>query len=454
MRLHRLTISAFGSFPDKEEVDFDRLGEAGLFLIHGPTGAGKTTILDAVCCALFGVVPGQRNDARSLRCDHAPPGRGPQIVLETTIRGRTLRVTRSPAWARPKLRGQGTTQEQAKVIVQELRDGDWAPVTTRIDEAGDFIGGLLGMNADQFGQVVMLPQGEFAKFLRASGDDRRKLLERLFTVRVFTDMEKWLADHRRETGRIAERLAEEVRARADRMRGAAGAELSAQAGESDDPLEWSSALLAAASAAVTSAEAAVSDEALREARDRLAEGRDLAERRRRHTAARIRHDELEARADERADLETILAEAASASRVVPLLDQLTAREQTASAASAAFEAGTSGLPETDHRRAERTRRDELIRLEEALHDEARLHGVIREQASLNDEIAALEKGLRATADRLEAATAELSEAEERRAAATVAEAALPGAEAARERAGELLDAVRRRDAITADLAEA
>ncbi|GLX94208.1 AAA family ATPase [Herbidospora sp. NBRC 101105] len=454
MRLHRLTISAFGSFPGTEEVDFDRLGEAGLFLIHGPTGAGKTTILDAVCCALFGVVPGQRNDARSLRCDHAPPGKGPQVVLETTIRGRTLRITRSPAWARPKLRGQGTTQEQAKVIVQELRDGDWAAVTTRIDEAGDFVGGLLGMNADQFGQVVMLPQGEFAKFLRSSGDDRRRLLERLFSVRVFTDMEKWLADHRRETGRVADRLAEEVRARADRMRGAAGAGLLALAGDSDDPLEWSSALLAAASAAVASAEAAVSDEALRQARDRLAEGRDLADRQRRHTAARIRHDELEARADERADLETILAEAASAARVVPLLDQLRSREQTASAASAAFDAATSGLAETDHRRAERTRRDELIRLEEALADEARLHGVVREQEHLNDEIATLEKGLRETADRLEAATAELSEAEERRAAAAVAEAALPGAEAARDRAADLLEAVRRRDTITADLSGA
>ncbi|NAS21792.1 AAA family ATPase [Herbidospora sp. NEAU-GS84] len=454
MRLHRLTISAFGSFPGTEEVDFDRLGAAGLFLIHGPTGAGKTTILDAVCCALFGVVPGQRNDARSLRCDHAPPGKGPQVVLETTIRGRTLRITRSPAWARPKLRGQGTTQEQAKVIVQELRDGDWAPVTTRIDEAGDFVGGLLGMNADQFGQVVMLPQGEFAKFLRSSGDDRRRLLERLFSVRVFTDMEKWLADHRRETGRIADQLAEEVRARADRMRGAAGAGLLAHAGDPDDPLEWSSALLAAASAAAASAEAAVSDEALRQARDRLAEGRDLADRQRRHTAARIRHDELEARADERADLETILAEAASAARVVPLLDQLRSREQTASAASAAFETATSGLAETDHRRAERSRRDELVRLEEALADEARLHGVIREQEHLNDEIATLEKGLRETADRLEAATAELSEAEERRAAAAVAEAALPGAEAARDRAADLLEAVRRRDTITADLSDA
>ncbi|GAB1822492.1 AAA family ATPase [Herbidospora sp. RD11066] len=454
MRLHRLTISAFGSFPGTEEVDFDRLGEAGLFLIHGPTGAGKTTILDAVCCALFGVVPGQRNDARSLRCDHAPPGTGPQVVLETTIRGRLLRVTRSPAWSRPKLRGQGTIQEQAKVIVQEFRAGDWVSVTARNDEAGDFIGQLLGMNAAQFGQVAMLPQGDFAKFLKASGDDRRKLLERLFTVRVFTDMEKWLADHRRETGRVAEQLGDEVRARADRMRGAAGPDLLSQVDDSDDPLEWSSVLLAAASAAVTSAEAAVSDEALRIARDRLAEARDLADRQRRHTSARVRRDELEARAEERADLELILSEASEAARVVPLLDQLAAREKTAATASSAFESASAGLPETDHRQAERTRHDELIRLEDALGDETRLQVVIREQAQLGHDVTTLEKRLQATADRLEAATAELSEAEEQRAAATVAEARLPGAEAFRDRAVGLLDTVRHRDEITADLAAA
>src|SRR5262245_56237738 len=134
MRLHRLRISAFGSFPGVEEVDFDTLGEAGLFLIHGPTGAGKTTVLDAVCCALYGMVPGLRNSARTLRCDHAPPDRGPEVLLEATIRGRRLRIRRSPAWLRPKLRGQGLVTENAKVIVEELK-GDWVALTTRLDEA-------------------------------------------------------------------------------------------------------------------------------------------------------------------------------------------------------------------------------------------------------------------------------------------------------------------------------
>lgn len=77
MRPHRLWITAFGSFPGEEQVDFDALAEAGLFLIHGPTGAGKTTVLDALCYALYGRVPGRRDSAKSLRCDHAPRDAAP-----------------------------------------------------------------------------------------------------------------------------------------------------------------------------------------------------------------------------------------------------------------------------------------------------------------------------------------------------------------------------------------
>src|SRR5690242_3010351 len=124
MRLHQLQITAFGPFADHVEVDLDELSAAGLFLLHGPTGAGKTSVLDAVCFALYGTVPGDRQGGR-LRSDHAAPGVAPEVVCEFTAAGRRLEVTRSPAWERPKRRGTGTTTEQARVLVRELHDGAW-----------------------------------------------------------------------------------------------------------------------------------------------------------------------------------------------------------------------------------------------------------------------------------------------------------------------------------------
>ncbi|WP_341231726.1 AAA family ATPase, partial [Nocardioides salarius] len=88
MRLHRLEITAFGPFPDTVEVDLDRLSESGLFLLTGPTGAGKTSVLDAVCFALYGDVPGERSSAKRLRCDQAAPGAAPRVEPELTISGR------------------------------------------------------------------------------------------------------------------------------------------------------------------------------------------------------------------------------------------------------------------------------------------------------------------------------------------------------------------------------
>ncbi len=113
MRLHRLEVTAFGPFADTVSVDFDQLSDAGLFLLSGATGAGKTSVLDAVCFALYGDVPGDRGSARRLRCDQAAPGVAPRVELEVTLAGRRFRLERSPAWERPKKRGTGLTTEQA-----------------------------------------------------------------------------------------------------------------------------------------------------------------------------------------------------------------------------------------------------------------------------------------------------------------------------------------------------
>src|SRR5688572_20539450 len=173
MRLHRLWVTAFGPFAGMETVDFDELSTAGLFLFTGPTGAGKTSVLDAVCFALYGQVPGTRAGTRSLRSDHAPEGAAPRVVLEVTLRGRRFRLTRSPAWERPKLRGTGTVTQQAKVHLEEHTGGGWTTLSTRLDETGDLVGALLGLKLAQFCQVVLLPQGQFAEFLRADAEKRR-----------------------------------------------------------------------------------------------------------------------------------------------------------------------------------------------------------------------------------------------------------------------------------------
>ena len=160
MRLHRLGITAFGPFADAVDLDLDQVSSAGLFLLSGATGAGKTSILDAVCFALYGDVPGDRATAKRLRCDQAPPSVRPRVELDCTLSGRRFRIVRTPSWERPKKRGSGMTTEQASVSVSEWVAGDWSPLTTRLDEAGDLIAGLLGMNLGQFTQVALLPQGQ------------------------------------------------------------------------------------------------------------------------------------------------------------------------------------------------------------------------------------------------------------------------------------------------------
>ena len=167
MRPHSLRLRAFGAFADEVSVDLDALSSAGLFLLHGPTGAGKTTLLDGIGFALFGRVPGARGAARRLRSDHAAATVRTEVCLEATFGGRRVRITRSPAWERPKARGTGMTTEPARVLLEEHRHGAWEVLSSRPREADDEVLDLVGMSAEQFFQVVLLPQGEFAAFLRA-----------------------------------------------------------------------------------------------------------------------------------------------------------------------------------------------------------------------------------------------------------------------------------------------
>lgn len=220
MRIHRLEMQAFGPFADRQVIDFDELGAQGLFLLNGPTGAGKTSVLDAICFALYGSVPGARQEARKLRSDHAAPGAAPEVLLDFSAGARRFQVVRNPQWERPAKRAgsaKGTVTEQARTLLSELVHGEWVQKTARNDEAGIEIQALLGMSREQFTRVVMLPQGDFAAFLRADAASRADLLQRLFGTWRYEQIEQQLkseADEAKAQLASAQAAADLLRAQA------------------------------------------------------------------------------------------------------------------------------------------------------------------------------------------------------------------------------------------------
>jgi exonuclease SbcC len=330
MRPHRLRVSGFGPFAEVVEVDLDALSGSGLFLLHGDTGAGKTTLLDAMGFALYGRVPGVRNDAKRLRSDHADPDVPTEVQLEATLGGRRMRITRSPEYQRPKRRGEGTTRQNAKVLLEERVAGTWTTLSTAHREADDVVLDLVGMSAEQFFQVVLLPQGEFARFLRADSASRAQLLEKLFGTGLYRGVEEWLVGRRIATSRAVEAARTDVALATARVAQAAGVPEPA-----DATAEWVADL---ASQAATELSAAEADAArLAAARD---EAREAAERARQLAAAQQRRraqlaldQQLTSRLPEIDLLRAESAAARSAAEVAPLLMQVAARAQERAAAA-------------------------------------------------------------------------------------------------------------------------
>ncbi|MBM5816280.1 MAG: SMC family ATPase [Cyanobacteria bacterium K_Offshore_surface_m2_239] len=193
MRPHQLTIEAFGPYADPVRIAFDALSREGLFLIHGRTGAGKTFLLDALCFALYGEVSGDRN-VKGLRSDHAPPGAVPRVGLEFSSGEARYRVERSPAHSAPRSRGGGTTEKAAQAVLFRLRGGEREAIASRTTEVTREVEGLIGLNASQFRQVILLPQGKFAEVLRAKADERETLLRTLFDTGLFERAAFWLEE--------------------------------------------------------------------------------------------------------------------------------------------------------------------------------------------------------------------------------------------------------------------
>ncbi|MET8009138.1 SMC family ATPase [Streptomyces sp. NPDC005266] len=340
MRLHRLAVTAFGPFGTTQEIDFEELSAAGLFLLHGPTGAGKTSVLDAVCYALYGQVPGARQGSGlSLRSDHADPPTPTEVVLELTVGERRLEITRRPEQPRPKKRGTGTTREKARSLLREYvpgadgSAGGWKALSRSHQEIGEEIGQLLGMSREQFCQVVLLPQGDFARFLRADELARGKLLGKLFDTSRFAAVEDRLAELRRAAEKRVSGGDERLLALAHRMAQAAGdtpelddhplPELApGEPGLADAVLEWAALARTGARERRDIALAAVqAAEAAHRTAQRAADAtRERAQLQQRHADARRRADDLERRRADRDRVHDLLERARAADAVAPALD--------------------------------------------------------------------------------------------------------------------------------------
>ncbi|HEX3956238.1 MAG TPA: AAA family ATPase [Trebonia sp.] len=349
MRPHRLRVTAFGAFAGPQEVRFDDLD--GLFLLHGETGAGKTTLLDAIAFALYGQVPGVRGDARRLRSDHAAPDVLTEVQLEATIGGRLLRITRRPEQARPKKAGAGFTREPASILLEEETPaGGWEGRSPRVGEADKEIIDLMGMSAAQFFQVVLLPQGQFAKFLHSDAKERAALLQRLFGTDRFQAVERWLADRRVVTQRDVEAASDVVDRLLNRVAQEARAAVPDDAAVPADgapwQVAWASELLRAARAKREAAAtlAAARGQELDAAQAALSAAVQLADRQRRRADALSRQAALQAATSSIEALRGEYAAANRAAQVAAVLDVATEAARTAARARTAAERAQAAVP--------------------------------------------------------------------------------------------------------------
>lgn len=195
MKPLQLTMRAFGAYADEQTIDFTLLGDKNFFLIHGPTGSGKTTILDAISFALYGSASGDLRESKSLRSDYAPAEQKTEVEFTFKSGEHIYQVLRAPEQELKKQRGEGTRKvPAAAALFKLLSDGSKDPLAAKSDEVTKKITEIIGFKAEQFRQIVLLPQGEFRRFLIAESKDRKAILETIFKTELYRRIETLLAE--------------------------------------------------------------------------------------------------------------------------------------------------------------------------------------------------------------------------------------------------------------------
>lgn len=195
MKPLRLTLSAFGSYAGETFIDFERLGDEGLYLISGDTGAGKTTVFDAISFALYGEASGNTRNRSMLRSKYAQPQTPTFVEMQFLYRGKCHTICRNPEYMRPKQRGDGYTAQKADA---ELRYPDGRPPITGYDKVTAAVKDLIGLDRSQFNQIAMIAQGDFLKLLFAGTTERIKIFQEIFDTRKYEELQNRISE---EAGR-------------------------------------------------------------------------------------------------------------------------------------------------------------------------------------------------------------------------------------------------------------
>ncbi|MBO8155025.1 MAG: AAA family ATPase [Bacillaceae bacterium] len=194
MRAMQLSISAFGPYKDVQMIDFEKLAGDALFLITGPTGAGKTTIFDAMCYALYGRASGSDRDHDTFRSHFAAPDEQTEVTFRFQLQNKEYEVSRSPKQLKRKERGEGFTEQPPKAELYEYIHGKKQLLYSRIKDVNEAIENLLQLDYEQFRKMVMIPQGEFRRLISENSREREAILQKIFRTYFYKDMTNRLSD--------------------------------------------------------------------------------------------------------------------------------------------------------------------------------------------------------------------------------------------------------------------